>query len=161
MKSFEKIYEQNYPMMYRVAVKMIGDKDAVRDIVQEVFVCLYEKGKGTDEINNYSAWLYKATYFKSIDYLKANKRFSKLETIEDRTCQEESYEQKEVKKMIQNALNKLDPKNRFLVVLYSEGLSYKEMAEITEINFASVGKTLSRALKKMEKELKTEYYELF
>lgn len=147
--------------MYRVAVKMIGDEDAVRDIVQEVFISLYEKGQQSGSVKNYSAWLYKATYFKSIDYLKANERFSQLNVIENKTSNEDTTNQQEVKAMIQKALNKLEPKIRFLVVLYSEGLSYKEMAEVTEINFASVGKTLSRALKKLEKELKTEYYELF
>ncbi len=148
-------------MMYRVAVKMIGDADAVRDIVQEVFVCLYEKENYSDSIKNYSAWLYKATYFKSIDYLRANERFSKLHEAENKTCDEVSYDLQEVNTIIREALNKLEPKIRFLVILYSEGLSYKEMAEVTEIHFASIGKTLSRALKKLEKELKVEYYELF
>ncbi|MFV0265667.1 MAG: RNA polymerase sigma factor, partial [Draconibacterium sp.] len=91
MKSIEKIYEQNYPMMYRVAVKMIGDTDAVRDIVQEVFVAYFERSITLDIILNYSAWLYKATYFKCIDYNKANERFYNLETVANSIEEEESY----------------------------------------------------------------------
>jgi len=58
-------------------------------------------------------------------------------------------------------MEKLKPQERFLVILYSEGLSYKEMAEVTEMKYSSVGKTLSRTLKKIEKELKYQYDELY
>lgn len=147
--------------MYRVAVKMLGETNAVCDIVQEVFVYLYENENNIKQIINYSAWLYRATYYKCVDYLKQQSRFSTLDVVKDRSSDEEPYNKKEAKAMIQRALNKLDTKVRFLVVLYSEGLSYKEMAEVTEIPYTSIGKTLSRTLKKLEKELKEEYYELF
>ncbi len=47
-----------------------------------------------------------------------------------------------------------------LAVLYSEGLSYKELAQATGINLSSVGKMLSRTLKKLGEELKDQGYEL-
>lgn len=161
MKSFEKIYEQNYSMMYRVAVKMIGDTDVVHDIVQEVFVAFYERSKKLDAILNCSAWLYKATYFKCIDYKKGKDRFYKLEAVADSSDDEESYNKLEEKELVRKALGRLEPKVRFMVILYSEGLSYKEMAEACEMPLSSVGKTLSRALKKLEKEFKKECYEMF
>lgn len=161
MKQFDEIYKQNYPMMYRLAVKTIGKTDAVHDIVQEVFVCLYEKHKDLGLIENCSGWLYRATYYKCVDHLKHEGRFSNLEAVTNNACDEDDCCKNEAKVMVQRALYKLDTKARFLVILYSQGLSYKEMAEATEIHFASIGKTLSRALKKMEKELKEEYYELF
>jgi RNA polymerase sigma-70 factor (ECF subfamily) len=147
--------------MYRVAIKMIGNNDAVGDIVQEVFVSLYEKYGRSNYINHYSSWLYKATYYKCIDYIKQQSKFSKLEILMNKPNEEEPFDKQEAKAMIRKALNTLESKVRFLVVLYSEGLSYKEIAEATDIPFNSVGKTLSRALKKLEKELKMEYYELF
>jgi RNA polymerase sigma-70 factor (ECF subfamily) len=59
------------------------------------------------------------------------------------------------------ALVKLKPRDRMLAVLYSEGLSYKEMAEATGIRFASVGKLLSRTLEKIEMNFKDQGYELY
>lgn len=52
-------------------------------------------------------------------------------------------------------VSKLDGKEQSMIVLYSEGYSYKEIAEITEINFNSVGKTLSRILDKLRKDYET------
>ena len=48
-----------------------------------------------------------------------------------------------------------------LVVLYSEGLSYKEIAKASGVRFSSIGKMLSRILKKLETELKSHRYDLF
>ena len=65
------------------------------------------------------------------------------------------------RKMIQQALSQLPPKERQLAVLYSEGFSYKEMSEIVDIRFSSVGKTLSRVINKLYDILKSNGYETF
>ena len=54
---------------------------------------------------------------------------------------------------ILNVVERLDKKEKTMVVLYSEGYSYKEIAEITGRNFNSVGKTLSRIMEKIKKQL--------
>ena len=56
---------------------------------------------------------------------------------------------------LSNLISKLDGKDQSLVVLYSEGYSYKEIAEITSMNFNSVGKTLSRILEKLRRDYET------
>ena len=139
--------------MYRVAVKMIGNNDVVGDIVQDIFIYLYEKRNDSKVINHYSSWLYRATYNKCVDYLKQQSKFSHLEVLDNKACEEEAFDKQEATEMMHRALNTLNTKERFLAVLYSEGLSYKEMSEATGISFASIGKTLSLTLKKLEKEL--------
>ncbi|MDO5341408.1 MAG: sigma factor-like helix-turn-helix DNA-binding protein [Bacteroidia bacterium] len=53
-----------------------------------------------------------------------------------------------------NLIDKLDTKEKSVIVLYSEGYSYKEMAEITGIKFTSIGKTLERIIDKLKKQAK-------
>ena len=148
-------------MMYRVAIKMIGNSDAAKDIVQDVFVSLYEKRDDSKIIEYYSGWLYRATYNKCVDYIKQQGKFRHIEVVSNKIYEDGVFEKQETVAIIKRALNTLNTKERFLAVLYSEGLSYKEMAEVTGIHPASVGKTLSRTLKKLKKELKEEYNELF
>ena len=62
--------------------------------------------------------------------------------------------------MIRIALNAMNEEDRKLLVLYSEGYSYKEIAEISGMKFSSVGKTLSRALKKMKEVINKLDYEM-
>jgi len=70
-------------------------------------------------------------------------------------------EARELNEIILIAFSKLKPEEKLLATVYSEGLSYKEISEVTGIKFSSVGKTLSRTLKKMEIELKKQKYELY
>jgi RNA polymerase sigma-70 factor (ECF subfamily) len=52
-----------------------------------------------------------------------------------------------------------DEKN--LLLLYHNGLKYKEIARVLDLNPASVGTMLVRAIDKLKHLLKSEYYELF
>ena len=147
-------------MVYRLAAKMIQQPEFVDDIVQDVFLALHEKLSRKIVINYLKSWLYRTTYNKCVDFIKQNQRYS---TLEDKTllmAEFEPAENNDKKELVSKAINKLNPELKFLIVLYSEGLSYKEMSEATGIKMNSIGKTLSRTLKKLKNEMKEEYYEL-
>ena len=146
--------------MFRVARKMVYDADVVSDIVQEVFIYFFDKVNRGETVHYPKSWLYRATYNKCVDYWREKKRFENIDLIETSRIEEDDNNSA-AKAALNQVLDKLKPDERFLVVLYSEGLSYKEMAEVTEIKFTSVGKTLSRILKKIEIELKCQCDELY
>lgn len=161
METFEKIYTDNYEAMFRVARKMVYDVDVVSDIVQEVFIYFFDKVNRGDEVRYPKSWLYRATYNKCIDYWRDKKRFVAIDLLDSSEIEEQNFDNSEMKVVLNKAIDKLKPQEKFLVVLYSEGLSYKEIAEVTEMKFSSVGKTLSRILKKIEKKLIHQYDELY
>jgi RNA polymerase sigma-70 factor (ECF subfamily) len=147
--------------MHRVAKRMVNDSEVVSDIVQDVFIYLYEKLNNGTEILYPKSWLYRVTSNKCIDFLRKQKRFQDINNLIISTTEDKSSELREMKAIVSNALNKLKPQEKALAVLYSEGLSYKEIAEATGIKFSSIGKKLSRTLKKLEHELKDQRYELY
>ncbi len=161
MNRFEEIYKENYNAMHRVAKRMVSDSDVVSDIVQDVFIYLYEKLNNGKEILYPKSWLYRATSNKCVDFLKRQKRFQNSDILNNRTTEDKSNELLETNLIVYNALAKLRPQEKALAVLYSEGLSYKEIAEATGIKFSSIGKKLSRTLKKLENELKDQRHELY
>jgi len=161
LETFEKIYTDNYEAMFRVARKMVYDVDVVSDIVQEVFIYFFDKVNRGDEVRYPKSWLYRATYNKCIDYWRDKKRFVAIDLLDSSEIEEQNFDNSEMKVVLNKAIDKLKPQEKFLVVLYSEGLSYKEIAEVTEMKFSSVGKTLSRILKKIEKKLIHQYDELY
>jgi RNA polymerase sigma-70 factor (ECF subfamily) len=140
---------------------MVADHDVVSDILQEVFMDLYTKLDRGFSINHYKSWLYRATINKCFDHYRQQKRFQNIESIRETGTDSEPIEKQEIKSLINHALSKLKPKERMLVVLYSEGLSYKEIAKASGVRFSSIGKMLSRILKKLETELKSHRYDLF
>lgn len=161
MDQFESTYHQYYPMLWAVAMKLLADEDAVADVLQDVFEAYFSQSQKS-QIRQPKSWLMRVTLNKCadcaayqnrhIDISSANMPEPEVETID--------YEN-DNRKIIQQALFQLSPKERQLAVLYSEGFSYKEMSEIVDIRFSSVGKTLSRVINKLYDILKSNGYETF
>ena len=160
LNTFEEIYTGNSKILFRVAKKMVGDRDDVSDIVQEVFIDLFRKMNNGLDIRHVKSWLYRVTCNKCIDCIRKRKRFQPVESIEDYGIEQDSTGAQEIRSAIIKALAKLKPRERMLAVLYSEELSYKEIAEATGIKITSVGKMISRTLEKIELEYKNLGYEL-
>jgi len=158
---FNKIYKENYLIVKNVAYKITADSDATLDIVQEVFLSYFNSLKSKTKINHPRTWLYRVTLNKCYDYIKSKHKITNvnLENIELLSYTPANNDDKS--RYLHLALSMLKPKEKLLIILYSEGLSYKELSEVTEIKFTSIGQTLSRTLKKLKNELKTKEYELF
>jgi len=160
LDSKEELYKQNYKKLLRVACKMLPDGQYANDIIHDVFIEFIEKCNGSKPVRCPKSWLYRVTLNKCVDRVRNNKKIGRIEEIGEIISTDDSIENNEKKAIVGRALANLKMKERELAVLYSEGLSYKEIAEITEINPASIGKMLSRTLKKLELELKKLGYEL-
>ena len=160
MDTKEKTYNDNYKKLYALACKMLPDADDAGDIIHDVFMDFFEKANGNHTIHYPKSWLYRATLNKCIDRLRYNKKLSRMEEAGEMINRDNVIERNEKKDLVRKAMAKLKIKERELAALYSEGLSYKEIAEITQTNPASIGKMLSRTLKKLEIELKKIGYEM-
>jgi RNA polymerase sigma-70 factor (ECF subfamily) len=148
--------------MFAIACKMVNDRDVAKEIVQEVFVYYYEKMQNRFQAQYPHSYLIRAIINKSIDYLNKKKKHTSLITLSEKTTDEDkNFEIQQRNNLLHQAIAELKPLEIKIIVLYSEEYSYKEIAEITEINFSSVGKTLSRTLSKLKIILKRLNYEMY
>lgn len=144
---FEKTYQSYYPKLFRIATKMLKATEDAKDVVQDVFSAYYFAMNNEKVIRDTKNWLIRSTINKGIDYKRKMARTITMESPLPDTNEGPHDESSD----ILNALNLLSEKEQTLVVLYSEGYSYKEIAEITGRNYHSIGKTLSRILEKIKK----------
>ena len=152
---FEITYRSNYHRLFRIAAKMLCDTDAARDIIHDVFMAYYFVLNDKKVIKDTKNWLIRCTINKGVDFLRKTKK-----TVSDGNIVKENNAIQSIDNQldlisISNLISKLDAKDQSLVVLYSEGYSYKEIADITNMNFNSVGKTLSRILEKLRRDYET------
>ena len=153
--NFEIAYKSNYQRLFRIAAKMLRDSDAARDVVHDVFMAYYFVLDDQKVIKDAKNWLIRCTINKGVDFLRKNKRNISDETVEKSENTSQTIDSQLDLISISNLISKLDSKDQSLVVLYSEGYSYKEIAEITGMNFNSIGKTLSRILEKLRRDYET------
>ena len=146
---FEKTYQSYYPKLFRIATKMLKASEDAKDVVQDVFTAYYFAMNNEKVIRDTKNWLVRSTINKGIDYKRKTARAITMESPLTDTNESPHDEASD----ILDAIDRLNEKEQTLVVLYSEGYSYKEIAEITGRNYHSIGKTLSRILDKIKKHM--------
>lgn len=150
---FNEMYNQNYLFVCQLANKIVRDRETSKDISQEVFLKLHSALNEKMQIQNIKSWLYRVTVNHSFNHLRSAKNIgTSVEGFQVAVEPELEFtgsELDEVQK-IHEAMIQLKEHEQLILTLYSEGMSYKEIAEISKIPFVSVGKTLSRALSKLK-----------
>jgi len=153
-KTFEEIFQQFYSPLCNYATKIINDDTTSEDIVQHLFIQLWENKK-LESADNPERYLLRATKFKCIDYLRSKKNTN--ETLPD-----ELPDLIQVEPLLHYYASKLPPKTREVFLLSrNSGLTYKEIAEEMNISVKTVENQMGRALRKMRELLKEQEYLIF
>lgn len=151
-------------MVHGLVARLVGDGDAVKDLVQEVFVKLHLQLQAGETVEFPKTWLYRVATHGALNHLSRTKKHLAIEEavhVTGKDGADELLERSDRKKQIERVLLKLEERDRLLLVLYADGLSYKEIAEISTIGLSSVGKLLSRAIQKFKKCAEDEGIDVF
>ncbi len=164
--SFDEVYRKHYHELRRFGRQLNVSVEKCEDLTQEAFLRYYLELKKNVVFDNPRAWLYKVflNLFKThINSTKNELRDSELlvRAEEPSGDLQEEYTKNEKQRIVLEMLDQLTKKEKELLLLYHNGFSYSEMAEIMEINPNSVGKTLVRAIERLKKTLKIQYHEMF
>jgi RNA polymerase sigma-70 factor (ECF subfamily) len=139
---------------------MVKDKAIAEDIVQHVWIKVWEKRHGLNHELSFKSYLYTAVRNQALKYIRDTKdKFASLESIDslaDGTIlQDDQMHDKETLKLINEAIDQLPGKCREIFMLNRyEGLSYKEITEVLNISINTVKTQMTRALSSLRKALK-------
>ncbi len=160
-------------MVYTLALQITKNREEAEEVAQETFIKAFRSLKSFQGKAKFSSWLYRIVYNTAISHLRQKEkgRISIDETnipntvYEDSRRNHESLSVDERKKYLELALAKLDPEERFFVILYYyEERELEEIAQIAGITKTNTKVRLFRARKKMlmvlESYLKEEKYSL-
>lgn len=162
--NIEFYYNKYYVQLYKFALKLSKCEILSDDLVQDAFVKLHEK-KGLSDSSNIRAWLYKVIYNDFINQVKRSNTLEKIlslnESSERVSDTDKNYDDSEIRNIVINAIDLFPERQKAILLLYYDGLSYADIATVLEMNPNSVGKTLSRSISKLTNQLKQQYHELF
>lgn len=149
--ALKELYNRYWEPLYFHAWKVLGDKNASEDVVQEVFIDLWEKGK-FGKIENLSAYLYQAVKYKTLMALRKNriteKHLEVIKQISPVQTFDRTLHMKELHDEITHHLEQLPPRCR--EVFYKsrfEHLRNEEIAEQLNISKRTVETHISHALR--------------
>ena len=148
----EAIYRQHYEQIFKFCYRMLGSREPALDVAQDTFLKMMDRLNHRNQpIENPRAWLYKVAGNLCLNELSKNTLHSdkKKEIVSEQaehSTPEAELIENEKRDRVKQAISKLEPKQRMLIMMYSDGLSYREMAEATGIKEQSVGKTLWRII---------------
>ncbi len=138
--------------LFRFALRFLGNEDEAKDIVQEVFVRVWNGREKMNEIQNWEAWCMRITKNLSLDRIRSMTR-QHTNPIEDGYAVEnhamtphESTEMRESMKKINQLIAALPDKQRQVIHLRDvEGYRYNEICDIMELDMNQVKVNLFRA----------------
>ena len=130
--------------VYRFIVKNLRHEENAKDVVQTAFEKLWIN-RGIVENESSKSYLFTVAYHQMIDHIRKNKRI-KLQDNFSAVTQTTREPHPNIKKILNEALNKLSETQRGLVLLKDyEGYTYDEIAKITSLSVSQVKVYLHRA----------------
>ena len=165
--NFEQLTYQIKDKLYRFSLRITGNAPEAEDVVQEVFIKVWEKRDDMADIKSPEAWCMTLTKNLSLDKLRSKhhraEEISEAHTLSD--LKPTPYSETETNDMvdrIRNFMNLLPEKQKLVMHLRDiEGLSYEEIAENLTLPMPQVKVYLHRARTTIrEKILASENYKL-
>ena len=159
-KALEALFYRVFPRLVDFAAKITKNEAIAEDILQDIFIRLWEKRNQIESIN-IEAYLFKLVRNQCLDYIKHLKFISEKKADFFTTIKyEELYRidfirdepyliiQEELKHAIEQTINSLPERCKEVFVLSKvEGLKNREIAEKLQINIKNVERHLARAMK--------------
>lgn len=165
LSAFDELYHQYHHAVYSNIRKLIREDLAAEDILQEVFLALWECRHKLDT-GKVAGWLFVTSYNKSIKHLKRKAR-ENTSLIAGESIPEPSREEPVREdlyhfrvSLIEDAVNHLPERKRQVFTLCRyEGKSFDEVARIMDISPSSVRDYLKQSNRFIKEYIFSNYTE--
>lgn len=157
-KEFKRLFEAYSDRLFHYAFTILRDTGEAEDIVQAVFMNVWEKHPNLENIHTIKSYLYKSVYNLSmnrLDQLKVRLRYQKEQSHQSAIYELPNAFDHELHQYLTKAIDQLPPRCREIFVLSRyDGLRYAEIAAQLQISVNTVENQMSKALKILRDQMK-------
>ncbi|MDO8496169.1 MAG: RNA polymerase sigma factor [bacterium] len=155
MEQFMKAYDELSDAIFRHCWFKIGDKEKAKDIMQDTFTKTWQYINQGSQVSNLKPFLYKVANNLIIDEYRKKKELSldglMAEGFEPGFDEIKNTETAIDAKLVLSTINQLEEKYREAVLMrYVDGLSPKEIAEITGDSENNISVRIHRGLQQLK-----------
>jgi RNA polymerase sigma-70 factor (ECF subfamily) len=165
-QALAQLVKNNEQTVYNFSFKICRDRDKAENIMQETFLSMIKSLHQFDGNSKISTWLYRIVSNHCLMLARKDKSRTFVSLDSDDELYEDRYtadwsnipnqdiENTELKKILDESIDKLSPEYRIVFLLRDvEGLSTEETAKLTELSVPAVKSRLHRARAFLRKEL--------
>ena len=160
LKLVEQLFRQYYKILRAYSFRFVNDWNVAEDIVQDVFVALWNNREGIEPGGAIKSYLFKSVYNRSLNYLTSKtyteedsvEQFvGQLDALQTQDCnQENMLLMKELQSEIDAFIDSLPVQVKKVFRLSRiYGLKTREIAEQLQLSPKTVEKHITRALKEL------------
>ena len=157
---FVQLLEEHKRILYKIANAYCADAEDRRDLVQEMVVQLWRSFPRYDDRLKFSTWMYRIGMNVAISFLRSEGRrgretvaIEQVELIDTAAADRVLGEVGDDVRLLQRLVAQLDEMSRALILLYLEGYSHAEMAEVLGISVTNVGTRINRIKNRLREEI--------
>jgi RNA polymerase sigma-70 factor (ECF subfamily) len=157
-EDFERIFNENHALVYRVAYRITGNNEDAEDVLQTLFLRLLRREILPDIDRNPRAYMHRAAINIALDIVKLRSRTvsgANLEDHQKRTAQPERMPAFRIQDWLREALGELNPKAAEIFILkHVEGYDNAEIAKMIGTSRGTVAVLLFRARARLKKSVR-------
>ena len=149
--AFGLLLERHYDRIFRIAFRVLGDKQAAEDVAQDVCIGLSIKITSFDRQSKFTTWLYRIVKNASIDALRKqnarnrnNEAWASVNLMQSEADQEHTDDLKWLNEIFSQLKDDLKVTVAFVV---GEGMSHADAAKILEVSEGTVSWRMSEVRK--------------
>lgn len=161
--AFLQILDQHQNIIFKVGHMYFDSPEDQKDLAQEIIIQLWKSFEKYDPQYKVTTWMYRIALNVAISFKRKHTTRRKYERdyaahfIEiDQTPPDESTESIQ---LLRQFISQLDEMNRALIILYLDGNSHQDIAEVLDISVSNVGTRIGRIKKKLLENFKNQRHE--
>lgn len=164
--AFRQVYGSFYKRLVQFAFAIVKTRESAEEIVEDVFVRIWQHRTSMPSIHNLRVYLYTATKNTALNYLSKKARESITEPFDHIQIElgdagitpEEILITTEMYRKLQETVEALPPRCKMIFKLVREdGLRYKEIAEILNISVNTIDVQMAIAVRRIAAALGAEF----
>ena len=159
-QAFKELFDLYHSWLFTVAYTIVQSHEDTEEILEDVFVKIWEVRDRYDEIDNIETYLYVAIKNKSYDLLRKQSKVHHIDIEEDlieldfMESPEDTFLYQELNAKIKESIEKLPPKCKEIYLLIKEsGNSYKATAQMLEVSQKTVESQMRIAIKRIASDI--------
>ena len=156
-EKFQILVDEHKKILYKVCYSYCRNRDDREDLAQEIIVQLWRSFASFDGRCRFSTWMYRIALNVAISFYRRESTRTRHVLSDDEkvlNAIDETENRSAEVQALYEFIDGLEPLNKALILLYLDGNSYSEIADVVGITETNVATKISRLKQIMREEFR-------